>query len=66
MAEKALVRPRDDKVIGGVCGGIARYLGVDSTFVRVITALLFLAGGISLFVYVIVWIIMPSADDPYR
>jgi len=66
MAEKALVRPRDDKVIGGVCGGIARFLGVDSTLVRVITALLILAGGLSLFVYVIIWIIMPSADDPYR
>jgi phage shock protein PspC (stress-responsive transcriptional regulator) len=66
MEQKALARSREDKMIGGVCGGIARYFGIDSTLVRVITAVLILAGGLSLFVYILVWLIMPSADDPYR
>jgi phage shock protein PspC (stress-responsive transcriptional regulator) len=66
MNDKALARPRNDRVFGGVCAGIARFLGVDSNLVRVITAVLILAGGISVFVYVIAWLLMPSADDPYR
>jgi phage shock protein C len=66
MSERALTRSREDKIIGGVCGGIARYFGIDSTLVRVITALLILAGGLSFVVYIIIWLIMPGQDDPYR
>ena len=42
-----------DAVLCGVCGGIARYLGVDPTVVRLITAALVFVGGLSLWVYVI-------------
>ena len=48
-----------DAVICGVCGGIARYFGVDPTVVRVVTALLVAVGGLSLWVYIIAALIMP-------
>ena len=48
-----------DAVICGVCGGLARYIGVDPTVVRVITAILVAAGGLSLWVYIIAALIMP-------
>ncbi len=50
-------------VICGVCGGIARYFGIDPTIVRVITAVLVFAGGLSLWVYIIAAIIMPKESN---
>jgi len=50
-----------DKYIAGVCGGVAKYLGVDATVVRVIFVLLALAGIFpGLLAYIIGWIIMPA------
>lgn len=49
-----------EAVICGVCGGIAKYFGIDPTIVRVITAVLIFAGGLSLWVYIIAAIIMPK------
>ena len=49
-----------DAMICGVCGGIARYLNVDPTVVRVVTALLVAFAGLSLWVYVIAALIMPK------
>ncbi len=59
MNEKRLTRVEDGKVIAGVCGGLARYLGVDATVVRVVFVLLglFAAG---LLIYLILWLIMPA------
>ena len=58
--EKRLVKSKD-KVIAGVCGGIAEYFGFDCTLTRLIYALLTIftafAGGV---VYIILWIIMPE------
>ena len=48
-----------DAVICGVCGGLARYIGVDPTVVRVVTAILVAAGGLSLWVYIIAALFMP-------
>ena len=47
-------------MIGGVCGGLAQYLGVDPTVVRLIMALATFVGGMSLFVYLIMWVIIPE------
>ncbi len=52
-----------DAVICGVCGGIARYFGIDPTIVRVITAVLVFAGGLSLWVYIIAALIMPKESN---
>jgi phage shock protein C len=49
-----------DKKIAGVCGGLAEYLEMDSTFVRVIWVLLALA-GLGVIGYPIAWLIMPAA-----
>ena len=63
MAEKQLALSKSDRVIAGVCGGIARYLGVDSTFIRVLAVVFFLAGGSGILAYIIAWILMPSGND---
>lgn len=55
-----LYRSRDDAMIGGVCGGLGAYLGLDSIFVRLFFVLLALAGnGIGALIYFLLWIIMP-------
>lgn len=48
-----------DKKIGGVCGGIAEYLDVDSTFVRLLFVLFALLGGLTVFIYIVLWITAP-------
>jgi phage shock protein C len=49
----------NDKKIGGVCGGIAEYFSVDSTFVRLLFVLGALLGGFTVIAYVALWIISP-------
>ena len=61
--EKKLYRASIDKKLFGVCGGIAHYFGIDSTLVRLITTVLFFAGGLSLWVYIIAALIMPESPD---
>ena len=58
---KDLIRPTDDRIIAGVCAGLADFFGLDSSTVRLATLLLILFGGLSLWVYIILWIIVPSA-----
>lgn len=59
---RRLRRSRCDRVIAGVCGGLAQYFGLDVTLVRVLTFLLIFFGGVSLWVYIILWIAIP--DEP--
>ncbi len=54
-----LYRSRTDSVIGGVCGGLGRYLGIDPTLVRLFFVLLALGSGIGLFAYILMWILIP-------
>lgn len=54
-----------DAVICGVCGGIARYFNVDPTVVRVATVLLMACAGLSLWVYIIAALIMPTESSLY-
>jgi len=58
-----LYRSRDDRMIGGVAGGLADYLGVDPSLVRIGWVLLFLAGGIGLLLYIVMWIVVPEESD---
>jgi phage shock protein PspC (stress-responsive transcriptional regulator) len=59
--EKRLLRSQTDRVIAGVCGGLATFLNLDSTLVRLIFAVLTLAsGGTFLVVYIILWAITPE------
>ena len=57
---KRLLRSPDDRYLGGVCGGIAEYFGVDPTLVRLAAVVLALLGGSGLFIYLVAWIIMPK------
>lgn len=58
---KKLYRSRHQRMIAGVCGGIAEYFDTDPTWVRLIFILLFFAGGCALLIYLILWIIVPLA-----
>ncbi|MCR5087724.1 MAG: PspC domain-containing protein [Lachnospiraceae bacterium] len=55
---KKLYKSRYDRKICGVCGGIAEYFGLDSTTVRLITVLLVLFAGMSIWVYIIAALLM--------
>lgn len=56
---RRLYRSRRDNVIGGVCGGLAAYFGIDATAIRLLTFFLIFLGGLSLWVYIIAWIVLP-------
>lgn len=57
---KRLTRSMDDKILGGVCGGIARYLEVDPTLIRVLWVLaIFLMGG-GILAYIVCWLLIPA------
>lgn len=59
---KRLYRDPDDKVIGGVCSGLASYFGIqDAVWVRILFVLLALAGGASFILYAVLWSIVPEA-----
>jgi phage shock protein C len=57
---KRLYRSETDRMIAGVCGGLAEYLDVDPVLVRLAMVLFTLAGGSGILVYLIAWIIMPE------
>jgi phage shock protein C len=54
-----LYRSRTDSMIGGVCGGLGQYLGIDSTLVRLFFVLLALGNGIGVLIYFLLWFIVP-------
>ena len=60
MADKKLSRS-NNKMIGGVCAGIAAYLGLDPTIVRIVWVLMLFFAGFGILLYLILWIIMPKA-----
>ena len=64
MNDKKLVRSQTDRMIGGVCGGLAQYLGVDSTVVRLVFAVLLIFGGGGGVLYLILWLVMPEEGTP--
>ncbi|MDE2857449.1 MAG: PspC domain-containing protein [Chloroflexota bacterium] len=61
--KKRLYRSRADRRIAGVCGGIADYLAVDPTIVRIIWALFAIAGGPGLVLYIILAAIIPEEPE---
>lgn len=62
---KKLTRSRDDRMLAGVCAGIARYMNIDPTVVRIGTVVLALVTAVVPFVigYVIAWVFIPEADE---
>lgn len=66
MSDMRLTRSKNDKVIAGVCGGIAAYLQIDSTLVRLAFVILLIASGIGFPIYLILWVVMPAEDSLSR
>lgn len=62
--KKRLYRSRDERMIWGVCGGIARYFDVDPTVVRVIAVLTLVLGCMGILIYLILTIVMPLEPLP--
>lgn len=57
---KKLYRSKGDRKIGGVCGGIAEYFGIDSTLIRLIAVILIFVSGAGLIAYIVAWAIIPE------
>lgn len=58
---RRFVRPRSDRKIAGVCSGIAQYLGMDVTLVRILVlCVALIPPGIGLIFYIVCWIVVPN------
>ena len=55
-----LSRPIQDRMLAGVAAGLARYLGADATVVRIVFAVLTVAGGVGLPIYLAGWLLIPD------
>ncbi|RRD50942.1 PspC domain-containing protein [Arachnia propionica] len=55
----SLKRSNSDKIIAGVCGGIARAIGVESLIVRLAFVVFVLLGGSGIAIYVVLWLFVP-------
>jgi phage shock protein C len=58
--DRVLRRSREDRVLGGVSGGLGRYFGVDPILIRLAWVALVLVGGSGVLLYIIAWIIIPE------
>jgi phage shock protein PspC (stress-responsive transcriptional regulator) len=58
---KKMFRDPERKILGGVSGGVASYLNLDILAVRILFILLTIAGGIGIFLYIILWVVLPEA-----
>ena len=58
---KRLYRDKDNGMIGGVMAGLGHYLGVDALWLRILMVILFFGFGTGLFVYIVLWILVPEA-----
>jgi phage shock protein PspC (stress-responsive transcriptional regulator) len=64
--KKTLYRSRDERMIAGVCGGLAEYFEIDATLVRLLFVAAALLGGPGLLAYLICLVLMPlePTDEP--
>lgn len=57
---RRLYRSNEDRMVAGVCGGLAEYFKIDPVIIRIIAVILLLPGGFpGLLPYIIMWIIVP-------
>lgn len=54
-----LTRSRSDRILGGVCSGLARYFNIDTTIVRIVFVVAVLS-GVSPLLYLVLWVVMPE------
>jgi Putative stress-responsive transcriptional regulator len=60
---KRLYRSRQNKQLGGVCGGLAEYFDLDPSLVRIAAVLLFFMAGTGFLAYLVAWFIVPLDTD---
>ena len=58
--EKKIQRDTQDKMLAGVCSGLAEYFNVDVTLIRVAFVVAFLAGFSGMLAYIILWVVVPA------
>jgi phage shock protein PspC (stress-responsive transcriptional regulator) len=64
FADQGLVRPRDGRILGGVCAGIGRRFGLTPWISRLLFVLLLMVvPGSQLLVYPVLWILMPAEEN---
>ncbi|MFV0419662.1 MAG: PspC domain-containing protein [Dysgonomonas sp.] len=61
VGEKKLYRDCDHKILGGVCSGLAAYFSIDVTLIRILFAFTAFFYGVTIFLYIVLWIAMPKA-----
>lgn len=61
---KRLYRSRKDRMIGGVCGGMGEYFGIDPTLIRLLFVAFALTGGSGLLAYIIFLLVVPEEGQP--
>ena len=59
---RKLYRSRNQRMVAGVCGGLADYFNIDATVIRVLFLVLAVFGGTGLVVYLVMWIIVPDSS----
>jgi phage shock protein C len=57
---RKLYRSQSQRMLAGVCGGLAEYFNVDATLIRVLFLVLGVFGGTGLVIYVVMWLIVPD------
>ncbi|GIK54889.1 MAG: PspC domain-containing protein [Chloroflexi bacterium] len=57
---KKLYRSQSDRWLGGVCGGLGAYVGIDPTLIRILFVLLVIFGGGGGLLYILLWIFIPQ------
>jgi len=61
LKEKRLYRQMNDKILGGVCTGLAEYFEIDPVLFRVLFVIAFFFGSMGIWLYIILWIVVPKA-----
>ena len=61
--DKQLRRSRNDRVVAGVCAGLAEYFGIDVYIVRLVFAALAILGGTGILLYLVAWLILPETGE---
>jgi len=60
MAPKKLYRSRENAMVAGICAGLADYFNIDAALVRLAAVILIFPGGLSIWAYIVAWIIIPQ------
>ncbi|MGB2954748.1 MAG: PspC domain-containing protein [Anaerolineales bacterium] len=61
--KRRLFRSENERVLGGVCGGLGDYLGIDPVFIRIFFIIWTVLGEFSVLVYILLWVVIPNESE---